>query len=129
MKIELAADLETPVSAFLKLAPLNPVFLLESVEQNETIGRYSFIGILPQKYFVLEQGGNPNPFFSEITDCLDQLRIPGSSRLSSGLVGFFSYHACEFLHPKIPQKPTTEPVAAFVLPRAILAIDPIRQKI
>jgi len=129
MKIELAADLETPVSAFLKLSSLDPVFLLESVEQNETIGRYSFIGILPQKYFVLEQAGNPDPFFGEISDCLDRLRILGSSRLSSGLVGFFSYHASEFLHPKIPRKTTTEPIAAFVLPRAILAFDHFRHKI
>jgi anthranilate synthase component 1 len=55
MRNEFAADLETPVSAFLKLAPLQPLFLLESVEKNETMGRYSFIGILPSEYLVLEE--------------------------------------------------------------------------
>jgi anthranilate/para-aminobenzoate synthase component I len=40
-KVEFAADLETPVSAFLKLAPLEPVFLLESAEKNEAVGRFS----------------------------------------------------------------------------------------
>ena len=42
---EIAADLDTPVSAFLKLRALDPVFLLESVSGGERVGRYSFIGI------------------------------------------------------------------------------------
>ena len=42
---EIAADLDTPVSALLKLRPLDPVFLLESVAGGERVGRYSFIGL------------------------------------------------------------------------------------
>ncbi|RME27489.1 MAG: anthranilate synthase component I, partial [Deltaproteobacteria bacterium] len=41
---DIPADLDTPVSAFLKLAPFRPRFLLESVEGGERVGRYSFIG-------------------------------------------------------------------------------------
>lgn len=41
---DIAADLDTPVSAFLKLAPFGPRFLLESVEGGERLARYSFIG-------------------------------------------------------------------------------------
>ena len=41
---DIAADLDTPVSAFLKLAPLKPRFLLESVEGGERLARYSFLG-------------------------------------------------------------------------------------
>ncbi len=41
---DIPADLDTPVSAFLKLAPFRPHFLLESVEGGERVGRYSFIG-------------------------------------------------------------------------------------
>lgn len=41
---DIAADLDTPVSAFLKLAPFKPRFLLESVEGGERVGRYSFVG-------------------------------------------------------------------------------------
>lgn len=41
---DIPADLDTPVSAFLKLGPFRPRFLLESVEQGERLGRYSFIG-------------------------------------------------------------------------------------
>lgn len=41
---DIAADLDTPVSAYLKLAPLRPRFLLESVERGERLARYSFLG-------------------------------------------------------------------------------------
>ena len=41
---DIAADLDTPVSAYLKLKPFKPRFLLESVEHGERLGRYSFIG-------------------------------------------------------------------------------------
>ena len=41
---DIAADLDTPVSAYLKLAPFHPRFLLESVEGGERLARYSFIG-------------------------------------------------------------------------------------
>ena len=41
---DIAADLDTPVSAFLKLRPFKPRFLLESVEGGERVARYSFIG-------------------------------------------------------------------------------------
>ena len=41
---DIAADLDTPVSAYLKLGPFRPRFLLESVEGGERIGRYSFVG-------------------------------------------------------------------------------------
>ena len=44
---ELPGDLETPVSAFLKLRGNSPCFLLESVERGEQLGRYSFIGTNP----------------------------------------------------------------------------------
>jgi anthranilate synthase component 1 len=129
MNVELTADLETPVSAFLKLGPLQPLFLLESVERNEKIGRYSFIGILPKEYFVLPQSQNPAPFFRKLSDCLSNLPANEGMRLSSGLIGFFSYHACEFLHPRIQKKPIKEPVAAFVLPGAILIFDHFTHKI
>src|SRR5690606_16855042 len=41
---DIAADLDTPVSAYLKLKPFRPRFLLESVEGGERLARYSFIG-------------------------------------------------------------------------------------
>ncbi|MGW8282069.1 MAG: anthranilate synthase component I family protein, partial [Gemmatimonadota bacterium] len=44
-QFDIAADLDTPVSAYLKLAPFDPRFLLESVEGAERLARYSFIGL------------------------------------------------------------------------------------
>src|SRR3954468_24592888 len=43
------ADTETPVSAFLKLRGSGPSFLLESAEQGQRVGRWSFIGVEPRK--------------------------------------------------------------------------------
>jgi anthranilate synthase component 1 len=48
LRRRIPADLETPVSAYLKLAPLGAVCLLESVEQGIQVGRYSFIGLAPR---------------------------------------------------------------------------------
>ena len=52
---EIAADLDTPVSAFLKLRELDPVFLLESVAGGERVGRYSFIGVGRRHEVTLER--------------------------------------------------------------------------
>ena len=42
---DIAADLDTPVSAYMKLTPFRPCFLLESVESGERLARYSFLGL------------------------------------------------------------------------------------
>ena len=52
---EIDVDLETPVSAFLKLKTLGAQFLLESVEKGEQIGRYSFIGLKPSACLKIEK--------------------------------------------------------------------------
>src|ERR1700749_713882 len=52
-----AADLETPVSVFLRVAAVEPeAFLLESVEGGEHVGRYTFIGIRPYKRMIPRSG-------------------------------------------------------------------------
>ena len=56
LRRRIPADLETPVSAFLKLKPLGATFLLESVEQGIQVGRYSFIGIGPMQTIRLVGG-------------------------------------------------------------------------
>ncbi|PKN89758.1 MAG: anthranilate synthase component I, partial [Chloroflexi bacterium HGW-Chloroflexi-7] len=53
---ELHADLETPVSVYLKLRGQGASFLLESVEGGVRVARYSFIGIQPQKTYHLKDG-------------------------------------------------------------------------
>src|SRR5213079_3796050 len=49
-------DCETPVSAFLKLRGRGPAFLLESAEQGQRFGRYSFLGFRPRAMLHLENG-------------------------------------------------------------------------
>ena len=59
------ADTETPVSAFLKLRgrhPETPGFLLESAEQGQRIGRYSFIGVRPRKIVRWSLGDDGDPY-------------------------------------------------------------------
>ena len=53
---ELPADLETPVSVYLKLRREGPSFLLESVEKGEQLGRYSFLGFQPAAILTAREG-------------------------------------------------------------------------
>jgi anthranilate/para-aminobenzoate synthase component I len=71
---ELPADLETPVSVYLKLAGKGPSFLLESVTGGEQVARYSFIGVHPRRAFVFRGtqmtvetplGGTSQPEYNE----------------------------------------------------------------
>lgn len=130
MSYEFAADLETPVSAFLKLSPLQPLFLLESVEKNETRGRYSFIGILPKEVFVLENPEFAGTYFDSLQQRIHRLPEKSNGRLTSGFVGFLSYPLAALLHPKLNFRPSPgNPLAAFVLPTAILSFDHIKNRI
>jgi len=54
---DIVADLDTPVSAYLKLKPLMPRFLLESVERGKHVGRYSFLGFGKTREFRLDASG------------------------------------------------------------------------
>src|ERR671918_1828847 len=61
------ADTETPVSAYLKLRDGGPSFLLESAEQGQRVGRWSFLGFRPRTVIRLARGeltidGEPRPF-------------------------------------------------------------------
>ena len=102
-----AADLETPVSAFLRVAAHEPeAFLLESVEGGETIGRYTFIGIRP--FRTMTAAGNTiteatpgappvtrtGDIFADLKSALAghaPARLPGLPPFTSGAVGFFAY--------------------------------------
>jgi|GEM_PF-6199003 len=64
---DIVADLDTPVSAYLKLKPLMPRFLLESVERGKHVGRYSFLGFGKTREFrldALDRGVDPGEFLA-----------------------------------------------------------------
>ena len=136
---EIAADLDTPVSAFLKLRELDPVFLLESVAGGERVGRYSFIGVGRRHEVRLERdaltvdasthgvAGDP---LSALEQWLAGLRLsaPDLRRAPAGLVGYVGYEAASWFErlPPAGAPPLRLPTAAFVVPRALLAFDHVR---
>ncbi len=104
---EIFADLDTPVSAFLKLDDGGDAFLLESVEGGERWARYSFLGTNPRKV-LLGKGsrfacGRPGeaPDWQSCEDPLAEAKrvlagveavdVPGLPRFAGGLVGFLAY--------------------------------------
>src|SRR6201990_2779575 len=102
----ITADLETPVSAFLRIAAEEPeAFLFESVEGGEHVGRYTFIGIEPYKKITsrgttvtVEENRKRRTFEGAIFADLNQplsghtpARLAGLPPFTAGAVGFFAY--------------------------------------
>jgi anthranilate synthase component 1 len=138
---DIAADLDTPVSAFMKLKPFRPRFLLESVEGGERLARYSFIGFgdcLEVKLDArgLEIGGKMQPAPSSQQELLNALRgalkaapLPQPNiagvPLLGGLVGVAGYDLVRYFE-RLPNKarivdPT--PDAHYLAPRSMLVFD------
>ncbi len=138
---DIAADLDTPVSAYLKLAPFRPRFLLESVEGGERLARYSFIGFGDCLEVRIEASGvtiggvhSPRPknrqeFLSVLRGALERApgplpKIPGVPLLG-GLVGYTAYDAVRYFE-RIPGRSldaTQTPHAHYVAPRSLLVFD------
>ncbi|MFI5004328.1 MAG: anthranilate synthase component I, partial [Solirubrobacterales bacterium] len=104
------ADCETPVSAFLKLrglAPGEPAFLLESAEQGQRMGRYSFLGIRPRTVvrWSLGDPGDPYALAAEHVARYRQAPLAGEGAgavgapFLGGAVGFFGYDLVRTVEP------------------------------
>jgi anthranilate synthase component 1 len=138
---DIAADLDTPVSAYLKLAPFRPRFLLESVEGGERLARYSFIGFGECLEVKLDAHGlcignehAPRPRTRlELLNALraalarapqPQPQIPGVP-LSGGLVGYTAYDAVRYFEhlPGRSLEATVTPHAHYVAPCSLLVFD------
>jgi len=138
---DISGDLDTPVSAFLKLAPFRPRFLLESVEGGERLGRYSFIGLGEGLEVRLDRNGlaigpELRPVPGGMADLLAALRgtlarapqpqpeIEGVP-LAGGLVGYAAYDVVRFFE-RLPARSGLEsavPVLHYVAPRSLLVFD------
>ncbi len=138
---DIAADLDTPVSAYLKLAPFRPRFLLESVEGGERLARYSFIGFGDCLEVRLDASGlyvgdrhMPRPqnraeFLNALRGALARApqpkpEIPGVP-LSGGLVGYTAYDAVRYFE-RLPGRSldeTVTPHAHYVAPCSLLVFD------
>jgi anthranilate synthase component I len=94
-------DCETPVSAFLKLREEGPAFLLESAEQGQRVGRYSFIGFRPRRVvrWSLGDGGDPYALAADEVARHRQAPLPGLPPFAGGAVGFFGYDLVRTVEP------------------------------
>ncbi|MGO9490421.1 MAG: anthranilate synthase component I [Solirubrobacteraceae bacterium] len=107
LTVSFVEDCDTPVSAFLKLRaldPLDPAFLLESAEQGQRVGRWSFIGFEPHGVlrWSLADGGDPYALAAERLARYRQAPISetaGSPPFTGGAVGLFGYDLVRAVEP------------------------------
>ncbi len=105
VRVEIEADTETPVSAFLKLSRgQKTAFLLESVEGGERSARFSFLGAGPRRVlrWKLGDGGDPLEQIRASLATHAAVRIEGTPRFSGGLVGHVTYDAVQLFEPRVP---------------------------
>jgi anthranilate synthase component 1 len=142
----LTADLETPVSAFLRAAwAEKECFLLESVEGGEQVGRYTFIGLNPYKRIVargrqlaITQGRKTTHLegdvFALLRDALGghkPARLRDLPPFTAGAVGYFAYDAVRQIE-RLPETTADElqiPDACLLFFDEVLAFDHVRKQI
>lgn len=139
---EFLADMETPVSALSAFADDENVFLFESVEGGERIGRYSFIGVNPYAVFTVEDSKayltdragtrtelpspDGKPFFAlrELLKKHQTAHPEGLPPLSGGAIGSMNYEiAGEFEKLPAPKKKSTSPDAMFLMTGEMIVFD------
>ncbi len=133
---EINADLETPVSAYLKVAKGPYSYLLESVEGGERMARYSFIGTDPQKVIKTGTGeelGAIDPL-KPVEEMLSEYKLADVDYLdkfNGGAVGYIAYDAVRYFE-KLPTPevdPLGLPESIFMLSTTYLVFDHLRHKI
>lgn len=138
---DIAGDLDTPVSAFMKLGAFQPRFLLESVEGGERLGRYSFIGFGDSVEYRLDSDAlylngvrseaptDRDALLASLRGALARVARPQPEiahvPLAGGLVGYAAYDVVRWFE-KLPAH--TSPVAGtplmhYVAPRSMLVFD------
>jgi anthranilate synthase component 1 len=145
---ELPADLETPVSVYLKLRGSSPSFLLESVEKGEIMGRYSFLGFEPAGMLTASDGqvslyednsaqpldastGDPLQAAKEIMARYRPAAVNGLPRFCGGLVGYLAYDAVRFFErATLPPKSDLDlPDAEFLLADSLIIFDHVKHRL
>jgi anthranilate synthase component I len=126
-------DCETPVSAFLKLRGAGPAFLLESAEQGQRVGRWSFIGYRPRRVvrWSLADGGDPYALAAAEVGRQRQAPLPNLPPFAGGAVGFFGYDCVRTVEPLGPPNPDTIglPDLALMLTDALVAFDHLKHTV
>lgn len=146
---ELPADLETPVSVYLKLQSggQSPSFLLESVEKGEQVGRYSFIGVdhpltvsAIGDHVVIggaggavleEQNGDPLTVVKELMAGRKSVRLPGLPLFNGGVVGYFGYDLVRFMErlPETAERTLEIPDMVLLFTDNLVVFDHVQHKL
>ena len=145
---EIMADLDTPVSAFLKVAAdASHAFLLESVHGGEKWGRYSILGMNPAAIFTavgkrveiqfvgqsatVIEGRDPMDILKEFMDRYQPVNVEGLPRFHGGAVGYFGYDMVRFFETIPDNNPDTlgTPDAIFMLTDLVLIFDNLLGKL
>src|SRR5271157_1372618 len=144
---EILADIDTPVSALMKLSAKSHAFLLESVEGGEKWGRYTFLGSDPRVIFKvkdnhvlitqdgksrsLKHGGNPLRYLKELLNAYRPVTVDGLPRFYGGAVGFLSYDMVRYFE-KLPTRASDDlktDDAVFLITDTLIVFDNIRHTI
>jgi anthranilate synthase component 1 len=146
--VETFADLDTPLSLYLKLANKPYSYLLESVQGGERFGRYSFIG-LPAETRITVRGRritlthptgeishdaeNPLDFIKEYQSRFKVASLPGLPRFVGGLAGYFGYDTVRYIEPRLAavQKPDVlnTPDILLMLTEQLAVVDNLSGKL
>lgn len=131
MEKVLPSDLETPVSAFMKVRrafPDEPAFLFESVERGEQVGRFSILGFHPEVMvrWSAADGGNPLTLLRKaLDDFTAKLDVP--LPFPGGSFGYLSYDAVRaFERIPGPKQPPRFPDAYFIVPKRMILFDHVK---
>ena len=130
---EIVADMETPVSAFLKVNQGQYSFLLESVEGGERLARYSFIGTEPYRVLATRNGDrtDPLPLIAAELNKYRMAPVSGLPKFCGGAVGYLGYEAATcFEDLPSPQRDSLGlPEALFMFVDTVLIFDHVTHKI
>ncbi len=146
---EVLADLDTPLSAYLKLAHQPYTYLFESVQGGERWGRYSFIGLscaerikvfgnrveheLREKKLNITETQDPLTWIQEFLQQFNVPDIPELPRFTGGVVGYFGYETVHYIEPKLVgnEKPDVlqTPDIFLMVSRELVVFDNLSGKI
>ena len=146
---EVSADLETPISVYMKLRGQGPSFLLESVEGGERIARYSFIGVQPRAQYIirgneieilesessrtvtLAENVDPTYFLQEEMSRFKFNPQAGVPRFIGGLVGYLGYESVRYFEPTLrsSMKRGHLPDGIYLLADTVIAFDHARRSL
>ena len=149
VELEMPADMETPVSAFLKLRDFGAKILLESVESGTVLGRYSFVGVSPDSKIIVNRdhlkiengadnptiahngGSSPLSILSKILSRFSIEASPRHPRLLGGIVGYISYDFARFFEriPDLSRDTLGLPLAILYLIDTLLVFDHVQRRL